>query len=411
MEMTGERFVPELRGQIAYEHLHRYEIARRFAGGRDVLDVASGEGYGASYLAQVAKSVVGVDIDAESVRHAAGRYAAMNLRFRVGSASQLPLADDSFDLVVSFETIEHLVEQEEMLAEIGRVLRADGKLLISSPNKLVYSDLPNYQNPFHLRELYFDEFRELLLRHFSSCAIFGHRIFAASAVTPLGGVAKRPGWLGMSDLDGGSGLPALPAPTYFLAVCGREETKLGDLASIYVDPHHDLLTRLWDSIPIAAAAPTESIEGGTGTVLALQSSDEAELLAEQLLAERDAREALQYALAANDERHEAVLAESRSLVAFLSSRLAALDAAQTAVTAERTRAEVALHQAQLEVEMLNAALASTAARLAEVEAERSRLASSLYEREAELHAVVTSRSWRMTSALRTSAAALRRRPK
>jgi SAM-dependent methyltransferase len=398
MEMTGERFVPELRGQIAYEHLHRYEIARRFASGRDVLDVASGEGYGASYLAQVAKSVVGVDIDAESIRHAASRYAAMNLRFRVGSASQLPLADDSFDLVVSFETIEHLVEQEEMLAEIGRVLRADGKLIISSPNKLVYSDLPHYQNPFHLRELYFDEFRELLLRHFSSCAIFGHRIFAASAIHPLGGVAKRPGWLGMTDFDGGSGLPALPSPTYFLAVCGREETKLGDLASIYIDPRHDLLTRLWDSLPIAASKPT-AIEDRSKTRRARGSGDEAQGAAEQTaqerLAERNAREELQHA-------------ESRSLVALLASRLAATDAAQAA---ERARADVALQQARLEVEMLKAALASTAARLTEVQAEGTRLASRLHECESALQAVMTSRSWRMTTALRTSAAAFRRRPK
>jgi SAM-dependent methyltransferase len=400
MEMTGERFVPELRGQIAYEHLHRYEIARRFAGGRDVLDVASGEGYGASYLAQVAKSVVGVDIDAEAIRHAASRYAAMNLRFRVGSASQLPLADDSFDLVVSFETIEHLVEQEEMLAEIGRVLRADGKLIISSPNKLVYSDLPHYQNPFHLRELYFDEFRELLLRHFSSCAIFGHRIFAASAVHPLVGVAKRPGWLGMTDFDGGSGLPALPAPTYFLAVCGGEDTKLGDLASIYIDPHHDLLTRLWDSLPVAGSGSPAALDDRSETPLALGSGDEAAEAAEQtlageVLAERIAREELQHA-------------ESRSLVAFLSSRLAAMDAAHAA---ERTRADMALQRAQLEVEMLKAALVSTAARLTHVEAERSGLSSRLHECESELQAVMTSRSWRMTSALRTSAAALRGRPK
>jgi hypothetical protein len=232
----------------------------------------------------------------------------------------------------------------------------------------------------------------------------------------------------MADFDGGSGLPALPAPTYFLAVCGREETKLGDLASIYIDPHHDLLTRLWDSLPIAASAPAESIDGGSGTALALGSSDddaagaELQMLAEQLLAEREAREELQHALAASDERHDTALAESRSLVAFLSSRLAAIDAAQAdemaradaemaRADAEMARAGVAMQQTQLEVEMLKAALASTAARLTQVEAERSGLASRLHECESELQAVMTSRSWRMTAALRTSAAALRRRPK
>src|SRR5439155_10039614 len=102
MEFTGERFVPACSGEIAYEHWHRYAFARRIAGGRRVLDVACGEGYGAALLAGVASEVVGVDIDAATLAHAAASYTDhANLRFMRGSCAALPFADASFDLVVS----------------------------------------------------------------------------------------------------------------------------------------------------------------------------------------------------------------------------------------------------------------------------------------------------------------------
>jgi tRNA/tmRNA/rRNA uracil-C5-methylase (TrmA/RlmC/RlmD family) len=67
---TGERLTSDVRGQVEMEHLHRYFFARAFARGKDVLDIASGEGYGSAYLAKVARSVVGVEINPESVAHA-----------------------------------------------------------------------------------------------------------------------------------------------------------------------------------------------------------------------------------------------------------------------------------------------------------------------------------------------------
>ncbi|HEY6233473.1 MAG TPA: class I SAM-dependent methyltransferase, partial [Candidatus Elarobacter sp.] len=161
MPFTGERYVPEVRGQIYYEHVHRYALAFELARDLDVLDIASGEGYGAAYLAIAARSVVGVDIDAESIRHAASRYTAMNLSFLAGSCTRIPLPDASIDLVVSFETLEHIEEHEQFMREVVRVLRPHGRLVISSPNKLVYSDEGHYHNPFHARELYFDQFRDL----------------------------------------------------------------------------------------------------------------------------------------------------------------------------------------------------------------------------------------------------------
>ncbi len=243
MPFTGERYVPEVRGQIYYEHVHRYALAFELARDLDVLDIASGEGYGAAYLAIAARSVVGVDIDAESVRHAASRYTAMNLRFVAGSCTAIPLADASMDLVVSFETIEHLEEHEQFMREIVRVLRPHGRLLISSPNKLVYSDQGHFHNAFHVRELYFDQFRDLLQHWFPHCRIYGQRIIAASAIHPLRGVAADARCIGPTTRADEAGLPALPAPAYFIALCFRTPPENGDalLDSVFVDPRDDLL--------------------------------------------------------------------------------------------------------------------------------------------------------------------------
>src|SRR5208282_1491457 len=136
---TGERYVPQVTGEIQLEHVHRYLLAREYAKDKDVLDIASGEGFGSAILASAARNVVGVDIAAEAVRHATVRYQRDNVQFRQGSCAEIPLANNSIDLVISFETIEHLDEHKAMMAEIKRVLRPEGVLIISSPDKKEYS--------------------------------------------------------------------------------------------------------------------------------------------------------------------------------------------------------------------------------------------------------------------------------
>src|SRR5213076_2544358 len=136
----------------------RYALSLNFVEGKSVLDIASGEGYGAALLASKAQSVTGVDIDPQTVMHAKHTYCNPKLTFMVGSCDDIPLPDGSFDVVTSFETIEHHDKHEEMLDEIKRVLKPDGVLIISSPNRLTYSDEPGYKNPFHVKELYYDEF-------------------------------------------------------------------------------------------------------------------------------------------------------------------------------------------------------------------------------------------------------------
>lgn len=192
LAFTGERFVPEMHGVMEIEHLHRYLQACEIAAGRVVLDIACGEGYGSAMLAKKAVKVIGVDISVETIKHAQKRYTNENLEYMTGSCAQIPLSDASVDMVVSFETIEHHEQHEQMMQEIKRVLRPAGVLLISSPDKSHYSASAgtNYINPYHVKELHQQEFKQLLGNYFKNIAFFGQRviygsnIFAESLPTP-----------------------------------------------------------------------------------------------------------------------------------------------------------------------------------------------------------------------------------
>ena len=190
LEGTGERYLPgTMAGVIELEHLHRYAIARELAFGKGVLDIGCGEGYGSDLLASVAKRVTAIDISVAAVAYASAKYRRRNLKFVCASAADIPLPDASIDLVASFETIEHHDEHRQMLAEIRRVLRPDGVLIISSPDRHEYSDVPGYINPFHVRELYLNEFEGLLKAEFSYVKILGQRVSYGSFVGPLDGTS------------------------------------------------------------------------------------------------------------------------------------------------------------------------------------------------------------------------------
>lgn len=151
---TGERFVPSEQGRIAYEHYHRYAACAQAAAGKIVLDIACGEGFGSALLANRAAKVIGVDIDAATTHHAVEKYCDVkNATFLVGDARAIPLDENSVDLIVSFETIEHIQEHEVLLKEFHRVLRPTGTIIVSSPDRENYSERPGYTNPYHIHEL------------------------------------------------------------------------------------------------------------------------------------------------------------------------------------------------------------------------------------------------------------------
>jgi ubiquinone/menaquinone biosynthesis C-methylase UbiE len=249
MEFTGERFVPQLSGEIKYEHLHRYALCLKLSKNKVVLDIASGEGYGAFILSKEAKTVIGVDIDRESIKHAQHKYHHIeNLKFLLGDCTAIPLPDNSVDLVTSFETIEHHDKHEEMILEIKRVLKEEGQLIISSPNRLVYSDEPNYSNPYHVKELYYEEFVSLLSRHFNEINIYGQKLASASFVSSLktSNARNYTAYTGEID-DLAEKTCSLKSSIYFLAICS-DETQTSDFSieSVYIDADNDLLGLLQD---------------------------------------------------------------------------------------------------------------------------------------------------------------------
>lgn len=182
---TGERYIPFVRGDIELEHLHRYAFARDLASRKDVLDIACGEGYGSYLLAGTAKTVIGVDLSEEVIRHARSKYVIPNLEFLQGDCTRIPLGDSSVDMVVSFETIEHHNQHEAMLGEIKRVLRPDGVLVISTPERHLLNKLTQQRNEYHVKELSLAEFAQLLTGHFNNSAFFGQRVRYGSLMTPM----------------------------------------------------------------------------------------------------------------------------------------------------------------------------------------------------------------------------------
>ncbi len=224
LPFTGERFTPECVREIWYEHWHRYVFARRIAKGRRVLDAACGEGYGSALLADVATEVIGVDIDTESIAHARERYGAhANVRFEPGDATRLDFPPGRFDLVVCFETLEHVQDQERMIAGFARVLADDGILIVSSPDRHAYSEVSGFRNEFHVRELYRDELLALLKPHFLSVDLFGQKLLFQSAIWALAPEGNEHGHeASTADRPSQAIAPNLDyAPLYFVALCAK----------------------------------------------------------------------------------------------------------------------------------------------------------------------------------------------
>lgn len=181
---TGERHVPWSSDYVTgYEHVHRYLLACQYAKNKRTLDVSCGEGYGTAMLAQRARSVIGVDIDLPTVEHARQYHARRNIEFRHGDAQHLDLPPQSVDLAVSFETIEHFAGHDPFLEGIKHALTSEGLLIISTPSREAYSDDADQQNPFHVRELYREEFLALLQKYFAHVQLFGQSPMASSVIT------------------------------------------------------------------------------------------------------------------------------------------------------------------------------------------------------------------------------------
>ena len=233
MEFTGERYIPSLRSaKISYEHWHRYIYAKGFAQNKIVLDAACGEGYGTAYLSSFATHVTGIDLSEEAINHAQKKYLMSNLSFIKTPANDLPFKEETFDTIVSFETIEHLSKEEhdQFLKEARRTLKPEGFLVISTPNKKVYSDKNNYRNPFHISEFYEEEFMAFLKKEFSHVHIFQQQVFCGSLIANSLNESITQNTIKLTE-NGYSPVPLnLPfaESEYLIGICANTEFPLPD---------------------------------------------------------------------------------------------------------------------------------------------------------------------------------------
>jgi ubiquinone/menaquinone biosynthesis C-methylase UbiE len=168
-----------------YEHWHRYHWLCNFLNKQTVADLACGEGYGSALLAQHGNQVTGIDIDSETIEQAKSKYQkTAQLSYINANVLNTPLEDHSIDVVTSFETLEHLTEHQQLLSEFKRILKPAGTLVISTPDKAVYSGSETH-NEFHLKELTEDEFTELISTHFEHVVYFGQQFQTNSVLAPL----------------------------------------------------------------------------------------------------------------------------------------------------------------------------------------------------------------------------------
>jgi SAM-dependent methyltransferase len=159
------------------EHVARYEFAVDAIGrGGVVVDAACGSGYGSQMLANRARQVVALDVSESALNYAARVHAAANLSYlRADFANGMPLRSEVADSVVSFETIEHVVNPAHLISEYARVLRPGGKLILSTPDRRVYTELNGYSNQFHRVEFSKPELVELVCGPFQIEAMFGQK--------------------------------------------------------------------------------------------------------------------------------------------------------------------------------------------------------------------------------------------
>ncbi len=316
------------------EHVSRYAMAAQFANGRRVLDYACGTGYGTAMLKKAgAAMAIGVDRDAATIAFARARFAAHRLRFFATDCLGAGLRENTFDLIVSFETIEHVAPHESFLDEVTRLLIPGGRLILSTPNKATYSDeRPDAPNPFHTHEFYLPELRHALGQRFASVLWYGQSTAESVVFTNVAapddnsaGVEQRSVVsLGTGETGGAASLEHCD---YFVVICSE--------AFATERPSHDLPSYFFVS-------GTNEIRDKRNRILRLQEevlekNDWAMQLDRTISDHRFRIEALTETVALQDEtirdgsarvagltaaiaEHDALLAAERDQVAHLKRR-------------------------------------------------------------------------------------------
>ena len=358
-EFTGERLIPgQVDVDLLNEHLARYAFAARLAHGKRTLDAGCGAGYGSAELAAHADSVTGADVAAEATEFARAHYRLPNLAFEQASCDQLPHPDACFDLVVAFEVIEHLERWREFLLEARRVLAPGGQLIVSTPNKLYYTESRGAHgaNPFHVHEFDFEEFRGALESVFLHVTLF--------LENHVEGVTFQPHQAGdtvETRVDAGDPLP--DESHFFVAVCAHRP-QVGNPTFVYVPRTANVLRERERHIALLDAelaqknqwlekAQQDLAEFDRQQRKLLGELEQSNLWADALnreLGERRARvDELQQELAREQENAQAQIRQLEQELAQKIEWARSLDAALAKEIAEKKRAVDMLHETEADL--------------------------------------------------------------
>jgi GT2 family glycosyltransferase/ubiquinone/menaquinone biosynthesis C-methylase UbiE len=394
MEFTGERFAPLMQGEINFEHLHRYALSAEFAAGKSVLDLSSGEcSGGAALLSRVARTVTVVELGPASIARARRGYHSPNLNFLSGSYDHLPLPDASVGLVTAFEAAEGHVLSEETLREVKRVLGPEGVLVVSSPNRPARAGSRSYPGPFRVGDCY-EEFYQLLGRHFTHLRVYGQRLAAGSFIFPLQGASG-------DALRAYSGDPdnlkcSAPSPAHFVAVCSDAPLdELRALGSLYADDADDLLERaegekleLFERMRRAEDAASEREQSYEARV---------DRMGEELSRAR-ARYEEQIDRLAGERAH--ALSEGETLSARRAEEQARLEAELANARARLSELERQLADSQAQLERQAAANSETQSQLVQRNTALVEVHSQLLRKDEVINWIHTSRSWQVLNSVR-----------
>ncbi|MEZ3517103.1 MAG: methyltransferase domain-containing protein, partial [Lachnospiraceae bacterium] len=233
---TGERFLPGINDiKLEIEHYQRYLSVQRLVKDKIVLDAACGEGYGSDILAKYAKKVIGIDLDNDTITRAKVKYKDRdNLIFIQGNIEKLEIEDCSIDIVISFETIEHVSEdiQKNFLNEIDRVLKNDGIMVMSTPNKRIYSDLHNYNNEFHIKEFYHKDFLKFLHEKFQFVQLYNQSFKVFSVIDSCNREEDDITYYSKDRSYNSDG-------KYYIAIASHKEIEKISLSCLYVDNQNE----------------------------------------------------------------------------------------------------------------------------------------------------------------------------
>lgn len=234
---SGEQMIPEYnKGQIIYfEHLIRYLFASQFVKDKIVLDAACGSGYGSKILALAgAKKVIGVDIRKDVVKYAKENYSHKNIEYKVCDLSLLNLPEKSIDVVVSFETIEHVEDPEVLMKRLKGFLKKDGVAVWSTPDK----KHTTHDNEFHLHEMSLSEFRGVLKKMFKFNVFFKQINLVSTSVFDVRGRSNSdlsPNFFRLSDTEIFVNDFPKTKGVYQIAVSSEKKVMIRNYSSLFYD--------------------------------------------------------------------------------------------------------------------------------------------------------------------------------